>query len=286
MSAAAKLGAFALGLIVVFAAAYGVGRVAGPSPAKADGQHGKAHTPAQTQQAAMPGGLQIAQDGYRLDVLTPQLSTSDAAEFRFRVVGADSLPVKSYTTAHDKELHLVVVRRDLTGFQHVHPAPSPDGVWSVPLAVNAAGSYRVFADFQPAGRTTGLVLGADVSAPGDYQPQDAAHAATKATVGDYTVSLEGDLVAGTTAKLTLTVSRGGVPVADLEPYLGALGHLVALRAGDLAYLHVHTEESATAGPQIVFYAEVPSDGRYGLFLDFQHAGTVHTAQFTAVAGHH
>ena len=59
---------------------------------------------------------------------------------------------------------------------------------------------------------------------------------------------------------------------------------MALRDGDLAYLHVHPEASTSAGPRIVFYADVPSDGNYALFLDFQHGGTVHTAQFTARAG--
>jgi hypothetical protein len=78
-------------------------------------------------------------------------------------------------------------------------------------------------------------------------------------------------------------------VTDLQPYLGAYGHLVALRDGDLAYLHVHPDGApgdgrTAAGPQVTFYAEVPSSGSYRLYLDFQHAGTVRTAEFTAVAG--
>jgi hypothetical protein len=40
----------------------------------------------------------------------------------------------------------------------------------------------------------------------------------------------------------------------------------------------------TAGPDITFYAEVPSAGAYRLYLDFQHNGTVRTAEFTAIAG--
>jgi hypothetical protein len=53
-----------------------------------------------------------------------------------------------------------------------------------------------------------------------------------------------------------------------------------LRATDLGYLHVHPMESATAGPDVKFMAEVPTPGRYRLYLDFQHGGKVHTAQFT------
>ncbi len=85
--------------------------------------------------------------------------------------------------------------------------------------------------------------------------------------------------------LTLRVSRDGQPVTDLEPYLGAYGHLVALREGDLAYLHVHpggepSDGQTLPGPDIEFGAEVPSAGGYHLYLDFKHAGVVRTAQFT------
>jgi hypothetical protein len=108
-------------------------------------------------------------------------------------------------------------------------------------------------------------------------------------VDGYTVSLTGDLNPGAASKLTLSVARDGVPVTDLQPYLGAYGHLVALRNGDLAYLHVHPDGApgdgrTTAGPQITFYADVPSTGSYRLYLDFQHNGVVRTAEFTAVAG--
>ena len=103
-------------------------------------------------------------------------------------------------------------------------------------------------------------------------------------VDDYTVTLDGDLTAGTDALLTLTVTRAGAPVTDLQPYLGAYGHLVALRDGDLAYLHVHPAASAAAGPQVRFSAEVPSAGRYHLYLDFRHGDRVRTAEFVVSAG--
>jgi hypothetical protein len=99
------------------------------------------------------------------------------------------------------------------------------------------------------------------------------------------VHLDGDLSAGADARLTLSVERDGEPVTDLQPYLGAYGHLVALRAGDLAYLHVHPDGSpgdgtTQPGPDVVFYAAVPSAGTYHLYLDFKHHGVVRTAAFT------
>ena len=75
----------------------------------------------------------------------------------------------------------------------------------------------------------------------------------------------------------------------LQPFLGAAGHLVALRTGDLAYLHVHPMDDSAgrspSDPQVVFTAEAPTPGRYLLYLDFQVDGQVHTAEFVVDAGH-
>ncbi len=88
-------------------------------------------------------------------------------------------------------------------------------------------------------------------------------------------------------------------MTDLQPYLAAYGHLVALREGDLAYLHVHPAEASAggasidagapggatpAGPQVEFVAEVPTAGSYRLFLDFRHDGVVRTAELTVPTG--
>jgi hypothetical protein len=297
MNTTTRLGGFAVGLVAVFAAAVGVGRVAGPAPTPAPTTHADAgghsdntaggHADAAAGAAEVPGGLQVAEDGYRLTPVSTVLPVGAAAPFTFRITGPDGRPVTAYRPTHDKDLHLIAVRRDLTDFQHVHPTMAADGTWSVPLAAGAAGQYRVFADFQPAARAEALTLGVDVPAPGDYRPTPLPAPNRTATVDGYTVTLAGDLVPGSASKLTLTVTRGGAPVTDLEPYLAAYGHLVALRDGDLAYLHVHPDGTpgdgrTAAGPAITFHAEVPSPGAYRLFLDFQHRGTVRTAAFTAV----
>ena len=88
--------------------------------------------------------------------------------------------------------------------------------------------------------------------------------------------------AGREAELRFTVTRDGQPVA-VEPYLGAGGHLVALREGDLAYLHVHPTGGSGTDP-IAFMTEFPTEGRYRLFLQFKHEGKVHTAALTRHVG--
>ena len=93
---------------------------------------------------------------------------------------------------------------------------------------------------------------------------------------------------GEESELSFQVSTGGRPVTDLQPYLGAYGHLVVLRAGDLAYLHVHPagepgDGVTEPGPDVSFLSTAPSAGTYRLFLDFRHGDAVHTAAFTVEA---
>ncbi|MFI6324722.1 hypothetical protein ACIBG8_44865 [Nonomuraea sp. NPDC050556] len=284
MNTAAKLGAYALGLAVVFGGTLGLGRAVGSEipAAQAPAAHGEAHETQPVAKSDTPGGLQVSENGYTLNPLTSAIKPGQPTDFQFTVTGPDGKPVTDFQVQHDKKLHFIVVSRDLTSFQHLHPVESADGVWTVKLTVPQAGDYRAFADFAPTGGT-GLTLGADLFAAGDFQPKPLPQVSRSSTIDGYTVTLDGDLVPGQASKLTLSVAKDGKPVTDLQPYLGAFGHLVALRAGDLAYLHVHPEESTKAGPEIVFYAQVPSRGDYRLFLDFQHGDKVRTADFTAKA---
>jgi hypothetical protein len=226
----------------------------------------------------------VAQDGYTLALETSTAPSGPGTEVAFRVLGPDGAPVTDYALSHEEDLHLVAVRRDLSGYQHVHPGLGADGVWRTPLDLTP-GSWRLFADFAPAADEENRVLGADLAVPGAFDPLPLPAAAATAEVDGYTVVLTGDLHAGSAAELTLSVSRDGVPVTDLQPYLGAFGHLVVLRDGDLGYLHVHPGEEpggaeAAPGPHVRFVAEVPSAGDYRLFLDFRHGDAVHTAEFT------
>ncbi|MET9338861.1 hypothetical protein [Nonomuraea sp. NPDC003804] len=310
MNTPARLGAYVLGLAVVFGGALGVGNAVGevgappqanshsqgaghtPSSRPTGAHDGGTHTtnakPAEAASEDTPGGLQVSENGYTLNPLTTTIKPGEPTDFQFTVTGPNGGAVTDYQVQHDKKLHFIVVSRDLGSFQHLHPVEAGNGVWSVKLTLPAAGAYRAFADFAPTGGSA-LTLGADLLVAGDYTPKALPAASRTADVDGYTVTLDGDLVPGQASKLTLKVNKDGKPVTDLQPYLGAYGHLVALRGSDLAYLHVHPDGEpgdgkTKAGPEIVFYAEVPSRGDYRLFLDFQHEGKVRTADFTVNTG--
>ena len=287
MSTPVRLALFVAALGAVFGLAAGVGALAGPvGPAVAEepmADHGAdaddAHA---TPPVHEPKGLQTAQDGYAL-VLDRPFLPAGTTELAFRVLGADGQPLTAYETSHDEDLHLIAVRRDLTGFQHVHPGIGADGTWRTPLELTP-GEWRVFADFVPAGGD-GLTLGTDLSVAGTYSPEPLPAPSRTAEVDGYGVTLTGDLVAGQETELTLSVAKDGRPVTDLQPYLAAYGHLVVLRDGDLAYLHVHPtgepgDGRTQPGPEVRFETTAPSVGSYRLFLDFRHGDAVRTAEFT------
>lgn len=303
-----KIATYALALVVVFIATLEVGfrmrpeagvvsrQPSAASPAAGGhggaehgaGSHEEAGGPegdSSTAAAQEPEGLAAAVDGYRLSLLTPRPAAGRAAEIRLVITGPDERPVTAYDVAHGKRLHLIVVRRDLADFQHLHPTLDPaTGVWTTTMDTSAAGTYRVFADIVPTGHD-GLTLGTDLAVAGSFAPEAPATAESRtARVDGYEVRLTGDVRAGRTGAVTATVSKDGRPVTDLDPYLEAYGHLVALRQSDLAYLHVHPDGhpgdgTTPAGPTIDFAVEVPTAGIYRLFLDFQHGGVVRTAPF-------
>ena len=313
MTTPMRVAAFVTGLLALFGVAVGVGSLAGPAAATGPATPGSTAGPgghgpddgggahggedhggedhsgeAPAAGTGLPGGLMVTQDGYTLDLAQRQLPARADAPLTFRVLGPDGRPVTRYTTEHGQDLHLIAVRRDLTHFQHVHPRRAADGTWSTTLDLSDPGTYRVFADFTPAG-ADGLTLGSDVAVAGRATPQPLPSPGRTAEVDGYTVTLDGTLEPGQESELTLSVSKDGQPVTDLQPYLEAYGHLVALRDRDLAYLHVHPLGSpgdgrTAPGPGITFAATVPSAGAYRLFLDFRHDDVVRTAEFTATAG--
>ena len=284
-SVARNLTIFAAALALLFGTGAAAGRLIDPG---ASGGEAAAHdntseemestTGEHTEMAVDPvRGLAVAEHGLRVVVEDPELRSGALERLRFRVVDERGATVRDFDVEHTKRMHLIVARRDLTGFQHLHPEMAADGTWSTPLELNEAGSYRLFADFSHDGEATTLASDLRVDGPADLVPLPAPRP-TAVSDGGYDVRLDsGAARAGEEAELRFTVTKDGRPVAT-EPYLGADGHLVALRDGDLAFLHVHPTDAA--GDSIGFEATFPTTGAYRLFLQFKVDGKVQTVAFT------
>ncbi len=313
MSAPVRLVGFAAVLGLAFGAAMLAGAAIDPTGDEAvvADRHGDEHggesvTPASADEGGHGAdgggpvsGLAVQEGGYSLETDRRFFPAGEVTPFTFRITGDHGRVVHDeYELEHDKELHLIVVRRDTAIFEHVHPTKGEDGTWSVDLSLRDPGVYRAYADFKIGGEKR--TLATDLFVPGEFRPKPLPAPAPTAqpvdTSGEVAPELEVRLVtpsvgAGDETSLTFEVTRNGQPFEALEPYLGARGHLVALREGDLAYLHVHPAEGGaehedgsppadTHGDQIQFVATFPTVGRYRLFLQFKTGGEILTVAYT------
>jgi hypothetical protein len=224
---------------------------------------------------------------YRMDLGMTAASGGGISRLRITLREPDTdRRVTSLATIHERLLHLFVVDRSLQFFRHVHPNLMSDGTFELRETI-PPGEYVVIADFLPQGGVSQMVQRAIVT-PGHkgalfpVSPDLSNDTATNRIVDGIRVQLEPrDLKAGREGVLRFTLSdaASGAPVTDLEPFLGAPGHLLIVNADLTEADHVHPEEPVARGPAITFQPLLPAGGFYKLWLQFQRRGVVTTVPF-------
>jgi hypothetical protein len=282
-----QLATFGAVLAVLFAGGWVAGQLIDPDARSEEDMsgHGAERSHEENSEMASTGahggepakavrGLAVADSGLRLEVEQLELRRGTSERLAFRIVDERGEVVRDFDIEHERRMHLIIARRDLTGFQHLHPEMAADGTWSTDVTLPEAGSYRLFADFSY--RDEAFTLASDLRVDGDAELRALpAPESVAVSDGGYDVKLDaGAARAGEESELRFTITRDGEPI-QTEPYLGAGGHLVALREGDLAFLHVHPEDDGVG-----FAATFPTEGRYRLFLQFKHEGAIQTVAFT------
>ena len=214
-----------------------------------------------------------SEGGHTLEVSPLTVAPARPFDLALTITGPAGKPVRDFEVEQDKRLHLILVRRDLTSFQHVHPRLGPNGVWRLRMRIPRPGPYRLYADYKTDGRRR--TLSTPIVVDGAVAPLPFGRPRSTVSAGDgYRVTMRRD-----GERITFAVGRRAQAVGGLERYLGSKGHLVALRLSDLAYLHTHPVPGAR-GNTVPFDIELTPRGAYRLFFQFRHGGRVHTAAFT------
>jgi hypothetical protein len=234
-----------------------------------------------------------------------QIILTEPTTIEYRIKDDEGNIVTDFAIAHEKVMHFIVVRKDLTQFQHLHPDFNQEtGEFSVAVTFPAAGPYRFFADFTP-GTDNPMKLPVTVysdlpvSDVADFQPQeitlDTNNEVRVPPNYQVTYTLPSELQSQTPVTYSLVVEKDNQPVR-LEKYLGALGHSVVLKEGTLGYIHTHAGEQGDAMEhgehgghamppaqqenKIDFSTTFPDAGTYRIFTQFQHQGNVLTTAYT------
>ncbi|HMW01634.1 MAG TPA: heavy metal-binding domain-containing protein [Acidobacteriota bacterium] len=222
---------------------------------------------------------------------------------RFKVTDGTGTAIRRFEVVHEKLLHLMIVSRDLSYFDHIHPSLAGN-VFSIKTKVPKAGNYRMFADFVPTGgdQVIGKLDFSTSGKPTDPVPLVADTSMTK-IFGTVEVTLTHStptLKAGESLSLTFSLADAKTkkPITTLRPYLGAMGHCVILDQSATEYLHSHPEESGgthhehsngqaehhhapqgLGGPDVSFHTQFPKPGLYKIWGQFNHQGKILTAEY-------
>jgi hypothetical protein len=193
--------------------------------------------------------------------------------------------VSRFVDVHERPFHLFIISRDLEQFAHVHPSLGGDGAFDLQHDI-APGVYLLVADFLPVGGTAQLVHRV-VTTPGYEgplfaEPPPLPNLPAEQVAGGLRIRMEAQPSAPRRAasiRFAIADAASGQPVTDLEPYLGAAGHLLVVDNALTTAIHGHPEGPATAGPVVAFAPVLPASGRYKMWVQFQRKGVVITAPF-------
>ncbi|GGR45076.1 Cu+-exporting ATPase [Nocardioides luteus] len=213
---------------------------------------------------------------------------------RFLVTDAETgEPVTDLGRTHQAWMHVIVTSQDLSWFRHLHAEPTGrPGELETDVAFPAGGTYRVDTEFRRRADIADVLDRQQLTVGGTQPAAVPLEAGPRSsTVGDVTVELEGDVVADQETDLHFRFTdRGGRIVDDLQPYLGAAGHVVVMSADGATFVHGHAEgeglavPGATFGPELELHLDVPKAGLYRLWAQFRlGAGEVITVPFTVEA---
>lgn len=195
----------------------------------------------------------------------------------------DGKPMNDFDIVHEQQMHFIIVSKDLSYFNHLHPDYKGDGVFTVTTQFPTSGEFKLFADITPTGMSA-MNKSQWITVQGDpvaQQPIEPESQLSKVVDGKkVTLSID-DLMANMelTLNFNITDDKTNQPVTDLQPYLGAVGHVVILTEDADNYLHVHPTDEKGSGPNATFMTTFPHSGVYKIWGQFQQNGKVFTVPF-------
>jgi len=280
-----------LAAIATLALAVGLGAFWSSQRAMGDAGHGMA-TSGDAPVTAAAAGVRVEWSA------TPaQPQPGQPVALRYRVVDtASGRALTDLPISHDKPMHLILVSKDLTQFQHIHPTIGSDGgdAYTVVAMLPQAGEYVLYDEFERDGRTVldqrTLTVGAASALPGGAANLTVALAPQVANGVTVALAAPSDLRAGQEAQFTFTLTRDGSPVSDLQPYLAAAAHVAIVSADASDFVHTHGEAGeaghggamtppASFGPQVSFEHTFARPGLYKVWAQFNQGGQVLTVPF-------
>jgi hypothetical protein len=153
-------------------------------------------------------------------------------------------PITNLEIEHEKLMHVIGVRDDLSNFFHIHPDDMGSGRFMANYTFANAGVYKLFTSVRYEGTTHSVGSSKiSVSGGGDIL-RERIELKENVIVGNYQVGLDihEELTAGKESEIAFNLSDVFSRGLTLVPYLGADMHLVIVKEDLKAFIHAHPSE--------------------------------------------
>lgn len=193
-------------------------------------------------------------------------------------------PITKFDTVHEKLMHLIIVSKDLSYFSHIHPQYKGNGEFNITTTFPAGGDYQLIAEVTPHGAGDNSVekhwlhIAGPVPATVPLVPD---RSLTKVVDGLKVTLAFDHIMTDMNLNMTFTLRDAATnkPINNLQPYLGAMGHAVAISKDLKTYLHIHPLTVTGKGPKVTFMTYFPKKGVYKIWGQFQYENRVIVAPF-------
>lgn len=174
---------------------------------------------------------------------------------------ATGLAPQALEIIHEKPVHMFLVSRDMSDFQHIHPQVVGPGLLEIPATFAKTGAYSVFAQFKPLQQAEQTVA-STLQVPGRPMPApplqvDRTNIKTlwepdaAGNLQAYTYQVANlPVTVGQPVRFQVNVLKNGQPVQGVEPFLGAAGHAIVLSANHDAFAHAHAMDGMKPNPNM------------------------------------
>ncbi|MGE8206956.1 hypothetical protein ACQKP0_20810 [Heyndrickxia sp. NPDC080065] len=248
---------------------------------------GAARVPMSVKNHDMGNMEPVTSDKTNSDWTTPKdAKANEDVPITIRIMDKNNKLIKKFATVNEKKMHMIVVSKDLSYFDHIHPTLKDNGEFDITTQFPAGGDYRMYAEITPEGASEYSIEDHLINIQGDIpkaEPIVPDKDFTKVIDGKkVTLSFDDKLQSKKNIHMTFTISDANTkkPITDLQPYLGAMGHAVAIDKDLKHFLHIHPIYSQTTGPDVTFMTYFPEKGIYRVWGQFNIDGNILTIPFT------
>jgi hypothetical protein len=224
-------------------------------------------------------GAHEAKSGLTLRIVPLQLVSGESTKLKLMVHDSQNKMLKDFEPTHEKLVHLIIIDKGMSQFAHLHPEVAVDGSMTVAHAFPQGGEYYVYADIKPKGQSPETVRETITVKGEPGSPASLQNTVPGVVNGE-----------GWSAKVTVSAAKPGESavsfvfkngdkvLSDLEPYLGAMGHLVVVNTKDGEYAHSHPDEKQTPGT-VRFMVHFAKPGVYKGWGQFKRSNKVFDVPF-------